>query len=284
MYYKIAGYPFALEVCSETLPELAANLRAGLKVVLKTFQLGSEPVEPTAPHDLFFSASDVGRLQSSSGSCYHHLTIELFAPAQDIPFSVLLQDYESQIVNQAVREADLHLWVHGACAYRDGEVIFLVAPSGTGKTTLSLGLTQYGYRLVTDDIIMYDLASRSYVPMPRSPKLGGDAAQYLVDVGLELPTQATGVEPYVVLADKYWQRTPISDPPSRVYFMTRDANLPPGLAEVDISSALIAILPQSNLVAIDPQLTMAVEFFASTRFMNLNLSYYPDDLRLIAQA
>ncbi len=218
------------------------------------------------------------------GPRYHRLSVELFAPAQELPFSVLLQDYESQIVNQAVREAPLHLWVHGACAYRDGEVIFLVAPSGTGKTTLSLGLTQYGYRLVTDDIIMYDLETRRYVPMPRSPKIDGDAARYLTDAGLELPSAATGVEPYVVLADKYWQREPISDAPSRVYFMKRSADLTPGLSDIDLSSGLVAILPQSNLVAIDPQLTMAAEFFASTRFLNLNLNSYPDDLRLIAEA
>ena len=84
----------------------------------------------------------------------------------------------------------------------------------------------YGYRLVTDDIIMYDLATRRYVPMPRSPKIDGDAARYLTDAGLELPSAATGVEPYVVLADKYWQREPMGSAPGRVYFMKRSADLP----------------------------------------------------------
>jgi hypothetical protein len=283
MYFHIAGYLFDLEVTSKAVPELALKLHAGLKATFRAFAYGSVSTEPIPQHDLFSLDSHIGRMACTADTYCHHIHIELFTPAQDRPFPVLLQDFEAEIVNQAVRETPLHFWVHGACLCRDSELIYLVAKSGTGKTTMSLGLTQYGYRLITDDIILYDMASQRYIPMPRSPKIEGDAIDYLGAAGFDLERDGGYLEPYVLLNDDYWQQEPVADPPARVYFLQRGPEFAPETAETDLSSALLKLLPQSNLVAIDPDLSMAASFFASTRFINFTLSSYLDDLRVIAE-
>lgn len=50
------------------------------------------------------------------------------------------------------------LMLHGAVMERDGTALLLPAPAGSGKSTLCAGLMSRGWRLFSDELILYDRA------------------------------------------------------------------------------------------------------------------------------
>lgn len=72
----------------------------------------------------------------------------------------------------AAREAEA---LHGCVVERAGSAIAIQGTSGTGKTTAGLALLERGYRLVTDDLIIFDDA-RNVVPGPPFIRLMPDRA------------------------------------------------------------------------------------------------------------
>ncbi|MFN3984745.1 MAG: HprK-related kinase A [Rhodocyclaceae bacterium] len=51
------------------------------------------------------------------------------------------------------------LIIHGASLERDGKAVLLPAPSGSGKSTLCAALTQRGWRLMSDELILIERES-----------------------------------------------------------------------------------------------------------------------------
>jgi hypothetical protein len=282
MYYQIAGYPFDLSVTSDAVPDLASELHAGLKAVFRAFCRTTLPAQPPTQHEVFVFESDLGQLHCRADQPLHHIQVNIASEAADCDFGSLIEHFESRIISHAVRESPTHFWIHGACLCRSDEVILLIADSGTGKTTLSLGLTTRGYRLITDDIIIMDLDTFHYLPLPRSPKVRGDALEQLAQTNFSFDNDARRLEQYVLLADKYWQTSPVAGPPRRIYFLKRRPDQPPGQQPLSLTDGLLGILPHSNLLAIDPDLSLAARFFADTHFFTLHLGNYLDDLDAIA--
>jgi len=60
-----------------------------------------------------------------------------------------------------------YITLHSAVLARDGRALMLPAPSGSGKSTLCAGLAFRGWRLLSDELTVFDPASREIVPIPR---------------------------------------------------------------------------------------------------------------------
>lgn len=52
-----------------------------------------------------------------------------------------------------------YLVIHAAVVERDGQAVLLPAPPGSGKSTLCTGLIMGGWRLLSDELALYDVAS-----------------------------------------------------------------------------------------------------------------------------
>jgi hypothetical protein len=66
-----------------------------------------------------------------------------------------------------VEEAGNRLLLHAAAAERDGRVVILAGPEGSGKSTLVAALVRSGLRYVTDETVAIDLAAGTIAPYPK---------------------------------------------------------------------------------------------------------------------
>lgn len=64
-----------------------------------------------------------------------------------------------------------YLIVHAAVVERDGLALILPAPPGSGKSTLCAGLVHRGWRLLSDELAMFDPRTLRLVPVPRPVSL-----------------------------------------------------------------------------------------------------------------
>lgn len=60
-----------------------------------------------------------------------------------------------------------YLTLHAAVLERGGRAIVLPAPPGSGKSTLCAGLAFRGWRLLSDELAVFELATGRLVPVPR---------------------------------------------------------------------------------------------------------------------
>lgn len=63
------------------------------------------------------------------------------------------------------------LIIHAAVIERDGKAIVLPAPPGSGKSTLCAALVNRGWRLLSDELALYDMAERVVYGMARPVNL-----------------------------------------------------------------------------------------------------------------
>lgn len=59
-------------------------------------------------------------------------------------------------------------FVHAAVVERDGKAVVLAAPSGTGKSTLTLALLHAGFRYLSDELAPFDLVTLQVMPYPHA--------------------------------------------------------------------------------------------------------------------
>jgi HprK-related kinase A len=64
-----------------------------------------------------------------------------------------------------------YLIFHAAVVERSGRALILPAPPGSGKSTLCAGLINRGWRLLSDELTLLDIASSRVVPVPRPVSL-----------------------------------------------------------------------------------------------------------------
>lgn len=60
-----------------------------------------------------------------------------------------------------------YLVIHAAVIERRGRALILPAPPGSGKSTLCAALVARGWRLLSDELTLVDVASGNIVPLPR---------------------------------------------------------------------------------------------------------------------
>lgn len=270
--YQIALYPFNLSVRGD-YPQVERALR----LVLRGFQVPSTPFAPASAPNSPVIETPVGAIHCGAG----RLEVELNGQTHD-PLTVV-DHVEPEIVNQAVRESVGLLWIHGACLMRDEDCILLVGDTGTGKTTLSLGLVSRGFRLLTDDIILIDLSRRQIIPMPRCPKIRPPAPDALRAAGFDLTREAQMIGRYAMLPPERFFTQPASMPIRRVILIQRSPEAPGSVHELNLTSGVLALLSRSNILGIDPDLTAVHTFFKDTIFTRMTLGAFSADLHTIVQ-
>lgn len=70
-----------------------------------------------------------------------------------------------------------YLIIHAAVVERAGRALVLPAPPGSGKSTLCAGLVARGWRLLSDELALIDIATRHVVPIPRPISLKNEAIE-----------------------------------------------------------------------------------------------------------
>jgi HprK-related kinase A len=68
-----------------------------------------------------------------------------------------------------------YLILHAAVVERGGRAIILPAPPGSGKSTLCAALAARGWRLLSDELALIDVATRRLVPLPRPISLKNES-------------------------------------------------------------------------------------------------------------
>lgn len=281
-FFQIVHYLFELHVTGGHKGSVN-QVVSGLDQVLRAFR--ADPIEAdTAPFQIQHEIeTKAGVIRFLSGASYHRVEINLGKDVRNSDVIFALDALEPEIVNQAIRESPGHFWIHGACLQRGEEIIMLVAESGTGKTTLSLGLIGQGYRLLTDDIILIDLITHRLIPVPRCPKIRPPAPDYLRSAGFDLAREADMLGRYVLLPPARFQSESSSGAIRCVYLLQRKPDTAGSIHQLDITSGILGLLNRSNLMGIDPSLTFAHEIFQNTAFIAMNLEQFHDDLRTISR-
>ncbi|MFC1591888.1 hypothetical protein ACFL43_05145, partial [Thermodesulfobacteriota bacterium] len=89
---------------------------------------------------------------------------------------------EMMIFQKLFDRIDRHLLLHAGVVERDGRAFIIYAPSGFGKTTLTLKLVSSGYRFFSDEYCPVSLEDYSISPFQRRLGLKSDNAFYpLID-------------------------------------------------------------------------------------------------------
>lgn len=68
-----------------------------------------------------------------------------------------------------------YMILHAAVVERSGHALLLPAPPGSGKSTLCAGLVNRGWRLLSDELALIDLASGEIVPLARPVSLKNES-------------------------------------------------------------------------------------------------------------
>jgi len=95
-----------------------------------------------------------------------------FSVDGNVPFAPLPLDQAFPMLEWGLNwcvHAHCHQYLifHSAVVERSGRALILPAPPGTGKSTLCAGLVSRGWRLLSDELTLTDMADCSVVPLPR---------------------------------------------------------------------------------------------------------------------
>ncbi len=156
---------------------------------------------------------------------------------------------------------------HCAALVRDGTAVLLLAKSGAGKTTLTLGLMQRGWEPLTDDIVLVDRATLSVSAFPRSFHLDDATKALLTDPSLiEWPAHLAGyARPSRWAEGAYRPHTIVvvercvTCPSSRSPILQAEA------AGALVASAIRNPLPKSEVVRIAAELVAGARSFVRLR-------------------
>ncbi len=72
-----------------------------------------------------------------------------------------------------------YLTIHAGVLERNGRVLILPAPPGSGKSTLTAALSMRGWRLLSDELALIDMDSGLVVPMPRPVSLKNESIEVI---------------------------------------------------------------------------------------------------------
>ena len=89
---------------------------------------------------------------------------DLWVSSEHAPSRVLI---EAAVCRTLVGQPSL-LLLHAGAVVIEGAALLLVAPSGGGKTTLTMALSDRGHGLLTDELALWDRRDGAIVPFPRT--------------------------------------------------------------------------------------------------------------------
>ena len=102
-------------------------------------------------------------VESAPVSLYRDGEAVLRRVPEDLAFAQLAWEVNRGVVE----EAGNRLLLHAAAAERDGRIVILAGPEGSGKSTLVSALVRSGLRYVTDETVAVELAAGTIGPYPK---------------------------------------------------------------------------------------------------------------------
>jgi hypothetical protein len=96
-------------------------------------------------------------------------------PSSPLPIEQAFAIFEGCLNWCIYTYAHQYLIIHAAAVERGGRAVILPAPPGSGKSTLCAALVCRGWRLLTDELTLIDLATRSIVPLARPVSLKNES-------------------------------------------------------------------------------------------------------------
>jgi energy-coupling factor transporter ATP-binding protein EcfA2 len=182
-------------------------------------------------------------------------------------------EMEPEIINDLVASMHGLFWFHGACLAKDNSIIFLVGHSGAGKTTTSLALLAQGYRLITDDIVLINLATQFLQPFPRCPKIRRGAATLLAAAGFNLHHESELRDNYVILNGCHinYHRHYLPEKNIRLFFLHKDDGRKSGKNRLSLSEALIQLMKHANIYHQDPDFSQSSQLLANAACFELSV-------------
>jgi hypothetical protein len=102
-------------------------------------------------------------IESAPVSVYRNGRAVLRRAPEDLALAQVVWEVNRGVVGQARNR----LLLHAAAAERDGRVVILAGPEGSGKSTLVEALVRSGLRYVTDETVAVALPAGTIVPYPK---------------------------------------------------------------------------------------------------------------------
>lgn len=163
----------------------------------------------------------------------------------------LVTSVEKAIIQSLIPLRPDVLWLHAGAACRDdGVAVLLAGRGGHGKSTLTIGLAERGWRYLSDDTVPILLSSLEALPFARTPnariRLPQDEHRSVDDLAkhmFELPESQVQREP-VALSHLVFPR----------FAPDHSAELSP----LSKSAAAVALLDHCRGARVNPQQTIAV--------------------------
>lgn len=148
---------------------------------------------------------------------------------------LLLTQLEWHVVTTALEATESYIPVHGAALARDSAGVLLLAESGAGKTTLTLGLMRRGWQPLADDIVLIDPQTLSIVPFPRCFHVDdGTRALAMAEALVEWPGSVKGYARPLRWAE-------VTSPPHTVLLVERCTTCPSRMRGLTLAEAAAAI-------------------------------------------
>lgn len=91
------------------------------------------------------------------------------APFQAPDLTGLARQLEYAMLHALIQSTPDFLWLHAGAAAMGGGAAIFCGPCGSGKSTLTLGLCERGWRFLSDDLIPLRLATHRIHPFLRTP-------------------------------------------------------------------------------------------------------------------
>lgn len=147
-----------LRICDVPLSitGLPPSLRERFGDLMRPFLATHDPIE--TPHRLVARKRDDGAWEILTGE----RVMGGFGSRE-----LLLEQLEWHAITAALQATSAYAVIHGATLVRGSSVVLLLAESGAGKTTLTLGLMGRGWQPLSDDITLVERETLAVSPFPR---------------------------------------------------------------------------------------------------------------------
>lgn len=134
-------------------------------------------------------------------------------------------------------------FVHAAVVERHGKAVVLVAPAGTGKSTLTLALLHAGFRYLSDELAPFDLVTLQVMPYPHALCLKAEPPE-----PFKLPKGAIRTLNTIHIPTDYLPAAALSEPVplAAVFFIHRGGDAGPKALLREVGSAEAAVRLYAN--------------------------------------
>ncbi len=167
--YQIQNFRFALSTtCPELEPELALlypAMSSSSSRGCREWSIGQEP-------------------DGQTGSC-RYVTSDQGEPVfKSREIGPLLEDLEWRMTSAILRELGNFVQIHAAGLVRGEKALLLVGPSGSGKSSLALGLLNGGWKCLSDEVVLIDPKSGEAFSFPRSFHVSRNTLALIREMGI----------------------------------------------------------------------------------------------------